>query len=118
MATFPILKTGAVAQYPSSREIVSRSRVMRFVDGSEQRFQTEAAYRRWSIEFDLLDESEAAAVVTFAQQVQGMSQVFAFTDPWTGIVYPRCRLADDVVVLSLDGGHRARTRLSITEAGN
>lgn len=118
MATFPVLKTGVVAQYPSRREVVTRSRVMRFVDGSEQRFRSEPAHRRWSIELDLLDENEAAAVVAFVQQVQGMSQEFAFTDPWTGIVHPRCRLADDDLLLSIDGGHKTRTRLLITEASN
>ncbi|MGC2819953.1 MAG: hypothetical protein WA198_09735 [Candidatus Sulfotelmatobacter sp.] len=38
MATFPTLKTGAMAQYGSSRARRFSTQVLRFVDGSEQRF--------------------------------------------------------------------------------
>lgn len=118
MATFPTLKTGAVAQYPASRQIGSTTRVLRFVDGSEQRIRLSRAQRRWVISLDQLDESEAAAVMAFVDSVQGSYQEFEFADPWTGLVYPACHLADESVTVSFDDSHNARTTLVIAEAAN
>ena len=39
MANFPRLTTGAVTQYPSSRNLTYSTYVLRFVDGREQRFR-------------------------------------------------------------------------------
>ena len=39
MANFPRLTTGAVTQYPSSRNMTYSTHVLRFVDGREQRFR-------------------------------------------------------------------------------
>ena len=116
MATFPILKTGAVAQYPATREMVSNTRVLKFVDGGEQRIRRGRRYSRWVIELDLLDEGELARVAQFVESVQGGHQEFAFTDPWTGLVHPRCRLEEDGITMSLDGRHRGQTRMAIAEA--
>jgi len=37
MASFPTLKTSAVAQYPATKAVKFQNQVMRFVDGTEQR---------------------------------------------------------------------------------
>lgn len=118
MATFPTLKTGTVAQYPTSRRVIGSTRVMRFADGSEQRIRLAKQRREWVVALNLLDEGEAAAVMAFADSVQGGYQQFAFTDPWTGIVYPACHLVNDSVSLTIDDLHRARTTLVIAEAEN
>ena len=39
MNEFPKLKTGAVAQYPAQRTTRYSTHVMRFMDGSEQRYR-------------------------------------------------------------------------------
>jgi hypothetical protein len=58
MATFPALRTGAVAQYPSERHMRFSTRVLEFVDGQEQRFREfSRGLRRWVIHLDLLDDS-------------------------------------------------------------
>jgi hypothetical protein len=63
VATFPTLKTGAVAQYGSSRTRGFSTQVFRFLDGSEQRFQDYGApLRRWTIRLSLLDEAELNAL--------------------------------------------------------
>ena len=38
MSEFPPLKTGAVMQYPAQKEARFSTTVVRFTDGSEQRF--------------------------------------------------------------------------------
>ena len=39
MSAFPKLKTGAVAQYPASRALSQATEVVRFLDGTEQRYR-------------------------------------------------------------------------------
>lgn len=88
---FPQLKTGAVAQYPALREVERASRVMRFVDGGEQRYRERGVTkRRWLLRFAELDENEMVALRNFFAAQQGDFGSFAFTDPWDGTVYPDC----------------------------
>jgi hypothetical protein len=89
MVTFPVLKTGAVAQYPLDRSVRFSTQAVRFMDGSQQRFRLYGTgLRRWALKFDLLDEQELAAVIAFVEQ-QG-SAIFAFTDPVTGANAATC----------------------------
>jgi hypothetical protein len=39
MATFPKLKTNAVAQYPASKTARYQNQALRFLDGTEQRYR-------------------------------------------------------------------------------
>ena len=100
MTTFPILKTNAVAQYPTSRELVFRNQVLRFLDGSEQRYRDSAGpLHRWMVRLERLDQGEVAALQRFFEDCQGRLGDFAFVDPWDGTVYPCCSLeADDLDV--------------------
>jgi hypothetical protein len=83
MATFPILKTGAVAQYPLGFGVRFSTETVRFMDGSQQKFcLIGTGLRRWTLKLDLLDEQELGALIAFVEQ-QG-SATFAFTDPLTG----------------------------------
>jgi hypothetical protein len=83
MATFPVLKTGAVAQYPLGYGVRLSTHAVRFMDGSQQKFRLIGiGLRRWTVKLDLLDEEELGAVIAFVEQQGGA--VFAFTDPLTG----------------------------------
>ncbi len=98
MATFPVLKTGAVAQYPLDRSRRFSTEVLRFLDGSEQRFaQFGTALKRWVIRLELLDEAELAGVEEFFVEQAGRAGSFSFTDPWDGTVYPRCSFDSDTM---------------------
>src|SRR5580698_9386362 len=89
MATFPVLKTGAVAQYPLDRSVRFSTQAVRFMDGSQQRFRLiGTGLRRWTLKLDLLDEQELAAVIAVVEQQQ--SAVFAFTGPVTGASVATC----------------------------
>ncbi|HEY2018937.1 MAG TPA: DUF2460 domain-containing protein [Bryobacteraceae bacterium] len=103
MATFPNLKTSAVAQYPAKKLLRFQNQRLRFLDGTEQRYRDSAGpLRRWDILLNQLDEGEMAALEEFFVTDQGVFASFAFTDPWDGRLYPNCSLGtDDLSATSL-----------------
>ena len=58
MASFPVLKTGAVAQYPLARSTRYSTQSVQFLDGSQQTFKLyPLPLCRWSIQLNELDEA-------------------------------------------------------------
>jgi len=116
VANFPTLKTGAVAQYPSDRARQFSTQVLRFLDGSEQRFPGYGApLRRWLIRLDLLDESELVNLEQFFDGQDGRAGVFSFTDPWDGTVYASCSFDHDDLALEFQGQARGKTAVVVKE---
>ncbi len=116
MANFPALKTGAVAQYGSDRSRQFSTQVLRFVDGSEQRFPGYGApLLQWVIRLDLLDESELENLEVFFEDEGGRAGNFSFTDPLDGTVYPSCSLASDDLVLQFEEIARGKTQIIVKE---
>jgi Uncharacterized conserved protein len=114
--TFPTLKTGAILQYPSRRDVDFRTEVLRFVDGSEQRVSTQRKpLRRWLVRLELLSEEEVLMLQEFFNAVQGSRGSFSFRDPWDGTEYPNCSLENDELTFEFDDESRARTELTIKE---
>src|SRR5438874_860724 len=116
VANFPVLKTGAVAQYGSDRTRRYATEVFRFVDGSEQRFvQFGATLRRWTVRLDLLDEAELEAVEEFFWSEEGRAGSFEFTDPWDGAAYEDCSFESDELTVEYRGVGRAVMAVAIKE---
>lgn len=116
MNTFPNLRTGAITQYPAERSYVFSTQVIRFVDGSEQRFRDyPSPLHRWIVRLDRLDESELNRLREFVRIQDGAAQPFAFTDPQDGMLYPSCRLDGDEFTDELLNAGRIRTALTIVE---
>lgn len=116
MATFPTLKTGAVAQYPAHRRLQFQNQALRFLDGSEQRYQDSAsALHQWVIQLSVLDEGEMAAIENFFLANQGRFSSFAFTDPWDGTVYASCQLGSDSAALTSVDTMKGTATLAIVE---
>jgi len=116
MATFPRLKTDAVAQYPARRTLEFRNEAVRFVDGSAQRYRDSARpLRRWEITLQGLDEGELAALDEFFSLMQGRNGAFAFTDPWDGQVYENCSFADGTLALNASGEAQGAASTTIVE---
>jgi len=104
VANFPALKTGAVAQYPSDRTRTFSTRVLRFLDGSEQRFRGFGApLKRWLIRLELLDEAELTRLDDFFVEQGGRAGTFAFTDPWDGAMYTSCSFEGDAMTATFRG---------------
>jgi len=116
MLTFPKLKTNAVAQYPAQRTDWYRNQTLRFLDGNTQRYRDCAGpLHRWKIQLNRLDEGEMAAMGQFFADCEGRYASFAFTDPWSGTVYPNCSLSNDELDLSWQAELSGGTLLTVTE---
>ena len=117
MPDFPQLRTGAVTQYPARRQFSFVTRVMRFLDGSEQRFRlSPAVLRTWIIRLDLLTEDELNALREFHRSRAGQAQSFRFVDPWDAHEYPNCTFGDDHFEAVLRGEGRGDLSLVIRES--
>ena len=113
MALFPRLSTGAVAQYPAKRVLEHGTRVIQYLDGTEQRIGRRASViRRWTIKLDQLTERELSEISTFVSQHRGRAEEFDFEDPWSGQVIGHCRFEQDDLVAEF-GGSGGRMTLSI-----
>lgn len=116
MAEFPKLRTGAVAQYPTSRSLIFSTRVIEFVDGAEQRYREwDARLRRWEIRLGLLDEAEMSAIEEFFIARRGRADSFEFNDPNENVTYPDCSFETDSLSLEFEGEGRGKTTLIIKE---
>lgn len=116
MNAFPVLRTGAVIQYPAQRSTLYSTSVVRFVDGSEQRARDAGkSLRKWTIRLDQLDEGELAAVDAFFAVNHGAAGDFTFTDPWDGTVYPSCSLQQDEAKLTWNAPGDGSAQLVIQE---
>src|SRR5690606_37176964 len=99
--SFPRLKTGALAQYPTTRELTRPVETVRFLDMGRQAYvESRSSLRRWRLRMNLLDESELAAVVEFFTEMRGSLGRFEFEDPVTGEVVANCRFDADELALS------------------
>lgn len=116
MSNFPTLRTGAVLQYPAQRTNQFSTQVLRFVDGSEQRFRNyQTPLRRWMIRLDLLDETELHVLREFFRTQNGAAGSFSFTDPWDGTKYPACSLESDEMTEELKDELKGLTNLTVRE---
>ena len=116
MANFPILKTGAVMQYPAKARIRYSNRLIRFVDGAEQRYRDyRAPLHEWLIRLDMLDEAEMKAFEIFFVEQEGQFGSFLFIDPKDNVHYPDCSLMVDDFDFTLDGERRGKTSMVVKE---
>jgi hypothetical protein len=113
---FPILSTGAVAQYGSPLGVVWPAQVIRFLDGTDQRFLASGLpLRRWLIDLRLLNESEIAAVEVFFSAVGGEYSTFTFPDPVSGVGVPNCRVGAPELISEYQAVDIAATSLWVVE---
>ena len=116
MSNFPLLKTGAIAQYPVERSTRRRSIVLTYVDGGQQSYRDDAGgLREWVIRLKLLDEAEIAALEQFFVEQKGSFGSFSFIDPWDGAEYPNCSLASDEAAFEYEDALRCRLELTVKQ---
>ena len=116
MASFPTLKTSAVAQYPATKLVKFQNQVVRFVDGAEQRYRDCAGpLHQWIIRLNELDETEMAALEQFLESNRGSFGSFSFTDPWDNQVYNNCSFASDALDLTSVEEMRGNTSVTVRE---
>ena len=116
MSDFPTLKTGAILQYPAQKEVRFATEVLRFVDGSEQRFREyQTPLRRWMIRLDLLDQGELHLLRQFFRTQAGAAGGFIFTDPWDGTQHTNCSLEGGEMAQQLVDEMKGKTSLTVRE---
>lgn len=116
MASFPLLQTGAVTQYPAQKSFAYSNYVARFLDGAEQRYRESGGpLSRWLIRLDLVDEVELNALQLFFQGQQGAFGSFSFVDPWDSTTHANCSLEQDTLDLQLAGEGRGSSTVTIRE---
>ncbi|HMJ62901.1 MAG TPA: hypothetical protein VK493_14105 [Bryobacteraceae bacterium] len=94
MATFPVLSSTAVMQYPAPLARVRAGRIVRFIDGSDQRFiALGKTLRSWQIKLTLLNEQELGQIEAFFDAQDGEYLPFDFPDPFSGAIVPNCRFS-------------------------
>ena len=118
MATFPRLKSGAIMQYPGGRSVRFATRIVRFLDGTEQRYRERGTgARRWLIRFRLLDEDELAALESFFLSSQGQAGSFDFYDPWDDVTYHECTFEQPELILNWIEQGRGEVEITVSHAG-
>lgn len=116
MADFPVLSSGAVTQYPTVFASGQAVQVIRFLDGSDQRYLMQGrTFRRWQIRLDLLNETEIAQLEAFFVAQQGDFAAFVFSDPISGTSVPNCRLAGPGLASAYVGVNVSSTSLVVME---
>jgi Conserved hypothetical protein 2217 (DUF2460) len=116
MATFPTLKTGAVIQYPATKSVHYSSFVVRFLDGTDQRYrQYGTPLHRWAIDLELLDEGELNTLEQFFIAQEGSFASFIFVDPWTQTSFPNCSIDQDILDYQLSGESQGAMKLIVSE---
>jgi len=113
---FPTLKTGAVVQYPATKSYRYSTCVVKFLDGSDQRYrQYTAPLRRWQIRLEMLDESEITSLEQFFLSQQGNFGSFSFPDPWTQTLVPSCSVEQDSLSYKISAESQGAVSLFVVE---
>lgn len=116
MATFPLLSTGSVAQFPAGLTSGQTAEVIRFLDGSDQRYlMQKSMLRQWQIRLDLLNETEVQQIEGFFISVQGDYATFDFPDPFSNTIVPSCRLGAPGMVSEYLGVDNSTTSFWVIE---
>jgi len=103
-------------QYPATKAIRFANQIVRFVDGSEQRYRDGAGpLHQWVIRLSELDETEMAALEQFFESNQGSFGSFSFTDPWDNQTYTNCSLAADTMNLTSADEMSGGTTVTVRE---
>ena len=116
MASFPLLNSGSVTQYPSSFATGQAVQVIQFLDGSDQRFLNQGRQlRRWEVNLSLLTDAEIFAIEDFFNNQSGDYSVFSFPDPLTGTDVLNCRLGGPELALEFNNVNSSSTSLWVIE---
>lgn len=116
MLTFPQLSSGAVTQYPLRVTTGQATQVLRFLDGSDQRFRAQGGMlRQWQIKVELLNEDELEALESFFQEQSGDYSTFVFPDPYSGSGVLNCRFGSPVFTSAYEGVDSSATAFWVIE---
>ena len=116
MARLPLLKTGAIVQYPAEHHVRYRTEVLEFVDGTAQAYRDyPGPLRRWVIQLNLLDPAEIRSLEHFFLERQGAFGTFSFVDPVENVDYENCSFESSSLVFEMTDEVRGRGVLVVRQ---
>ncbi len=113
---FPILISGEQVQSSAIRSEPAQH-IEHFFEGDSRQAQlrTNADRKTWRLSYQNLIGEEAMRLRAFFEGLSAEEE-FSFTDPWTGIAYPNCRIAEPRLQLACDKDGRFSAQLEIENA--
>jgi hypothetical protein len=118
MAQFPFLQSGAVCQYPARVVYQQSVEVLRFMDGSDQRFLRQGRqFRQWEIRLDLLSDDELVKLEEFFESRLGDYSTFDFPDPFSNTLVNRCYFGSPEMISDRKEARIGGTSLWVVEVG-
>jgi hypothetical protein len=116
MSRLPLLKTGAILQYPAERHVRYRTDVLEFVDGTAQAYRDyPGPLRRWVIQLNLLDPAEIRSLEEFFHETQGSFGTFSFVDPGEQVEYENCSFESSTLQFEMTDETRGRGVLVVRQ---
>lgn len=111
----PTLKTGLTVQHPFRRQIHFSTRVLQFVDGTEQRIaQQGQPNREWQIALSKLDEAELSQYSDLFEASLGGTRDIQLLDPIDGQEYV-CLFAEPELDVRADALGSGSVEISLLE---
>jgi len=113
---FPILVTGELIQNSSVRSLPSFA-IEHFYEGHSRQTQlrTSADRTLWRLTYRNLIGQEAMRLRKFFESLDA-AESFSFTDPWTQVAHPNCRMAAPQLILNCDKDNRFTIEMEIENA--
>jgi hypothetical protein len=103
-------------QYPAPVSTGQGAQVIRFLDGSDQRYLTQPRMlRQWQIRLDLLNETEIQQLEIFFASQLGDYSPFTFPDPFSGSDVPNCRVGAPALLTEYLGVDMSSTSIWVIE---
>lgn len=97
MASFPVLSSGSVAQYPLADTRAYRTVVHQFENDKEQRYTSRVALREFTLTFAHISEADYTLIEEFFDARAG-----GFDSTWditvNGTLVPNCSFVEDSLV--------------------
>jgi hypothetical protein len=116
MATFPVLSSGAVIQYPAQVWAGQAVQVTTFLDSRDQQHLRQGkSFRRWLINLEQLTDVEVAAIEMFFSDQQGTLGIFVFPDPVSGAPVPNCRMGSSTLAVEYQSTNINSTAIWVVE---
>lgn len=113
---FPILISGEQVQSSAIRSEPAQH-LEHFFEGDlrQAHLRTNADRKTWRLRYTNLIGQEAMRLRAFFEGLS-VEEEFSFTDPWTSVAYPNCRIANSRLQLACDKDGRYSAQLEIENA--
>ena len=113
---FPLLSSGELVQASTILSQPLQHLEHTFAGFSRQTHQkTNADRKSWRLRYEKLNADESMALRQFFEALP-MEGLFSFTDPWTAVEYPNCRIRDYRLGLTCDRDGRFSADLEVENA--